>query len=151
LKPVKIEEAIKTRGFNNEGHKASVNLIYTYNWLQERVKEFLKDYDLTNQQFNVLRILRGSYPEPISTATIRDRMLDRMSDSSRIVNRLYQKGLLKRKSCKEDKRLVDIIISKEGLKILKKIDRNTGKLDKILNLNKKEAGLLNELLDKSRS
>jgi DNA-binding MarR family transcriptional regulator len=148
---VKIEEAIKTRGFNNEGHKASVNLIYTYNWLQERVKKFLKDYDLTNQQFNVLRILRGSYPEPISTATIRDRMLDKMSDSSRIVDRLYQKGLLMRKSCKEDKRLVDIIISEEGLKLLKKIDRNTSNLDKILNLNKKEAGLLNELLDKSRS
>ena len=147
---MKIEEAIQTKGFYNEWHKASVNLIYTYNWLQEQVKTFLKGYGLTYQQFNVLRILRGAHPTPISTATIRERMLDKMSDTSRIVDRLCQKDLVVRKPCKQDKRLVDVTISDRGLKILEKIDNNSTELDGFLKLSEKEAVQLNSLLDKSR-
>lgn len=147
---MKIEKEIQTKGFYNEWHKASVNLIYTYNWLQDQVKLFLKDYDLTYQQFNVLRILRGSHPTPISTATIRERMLDKMSDTSRIVDRLCQKDLVIRKTCAKDKRLVDVTISDAGLKVLEKIDQRSGELDGFLKINEKDAAKLNELLDRLR-
>lgn len=93
-----IEKDINQYHFTSEGQKAVINLIFTSNWISEHIKEILDEHDITPQQFNILRILRGSDPQPLSTLTIRERMLDKMSDTSRIVDRLVIKGLAAKKS-----------------------------------------------------
>jgi MarR family transcriptional regulator, 2-MHQ and catechol-resistance regulon repressor len=146
-----IDKDINQAKFRNEYQKASINLIYTFNWMTEKSKEFFAPEDITPQQFNILRILRGSYPQPLSTLQIRERMLDKMSDTSRIVDRLMVKGLVKKGTCKMDRRLVDITISDKGKKLLEKIDTRQDELDGILGkLSKKEASILSDLLDKIR-
>ncbi|MFN4314072.1 MAG: MarR family winged helix-turn-helix transcriptional regulator [Chitinophagaceae bacterium] len=146
-----IEQDIHQAKFRNEYQKAAINLIYTFNWLTEKSRNFFAAEDITQQQFNILRILRGSHPEPLSTLQIRDRMLDKMSDTSRIVDRLIAKGLVKKAICKSDRRLVDIMITDKGRKLLERIDLRQDEMDNLLgNLSRKEAGLLSELLDKIR-
>src|SRR5689334_12740808 len=145
-----IEKDISQRKFNTEYQKAMVNLIYTHNWIMERVKLFFEKADLTPQQFNILRILRGA-GEPLSTLQIRQRMLDKMSDTSRIVDRLIIKGLVKKNISKIDKRLVDVSITEKGKKLLAKLDGHQDEMDAILsNLSDSEAKTLNKLLDKIR-
>lgn len=145
-----INKDIQQDRFKSEHEKAMVNLIFTYNWTTEQIKQFLEQGQLTLQQFNILRILRGS-GIPISTLQIRDRMLDKMSDTSRIVDRLILKGFAKKLVCKKDKRLVDITISAKGLKVLRQIDKQEDKMHDILKaLSENEAQALNKLLDKIR-
>jgi DNA-binding MarR family transcriptional regulator len=145
-----IEKDINQLKFRNEYQKSIVNLIYTYNWLTEQIKVVLEESDLTMQQFNILRILRGSQA-PLSTLQIRERMLDKMSDTSRIVDRLIIKGWAKKMICKTDKRLVDVTITTKGQKLLAIIDKQEEKLDNIINtLTVADAKLLNKLLDKMR-
>jgi DNA-binding MarR family transcriptional regulator len=145
-----IDQDIQTK-FRNEYQKAAVNIIYTYNWMSERTKEIFASADITPQQFNILRILRGSLPNPLSTLQIRERMLDKMSDTSRIVDRLIAKGLVKKGICKTDRRLVDVIITDKGKKVLEKLDLRQDEMDNVIgNLSKKEALTLSELLDKLR-
>jgi DNA-binding MarR family transcriptional regulator len=147
-----IDQDIHQTKFRNEYQKAAINLIYTYGWLTEKTKELFSVEDITPQQFNILRILRGSHPQPLSTLQIRERMLDKMSDTSRIVDRLIGKGLVKKGLCKKDRRLVDITISDKGRKLLEKFDARQDELDGILgNLSKKEAVILSDLLDKIRN
>src|SRR5690349_4849744 len=147
-----IDQDIHQDKFRNEYQKAAINLIYTSGWLNERTKELFATEDITPQQFNILRILRGSHPQPLSTLQIRERMLDKMSDTSRIVDRLITKGLVKKGLCKKDRRLVDITISEKGRKLLEKFDEREHELDGILgNLSKKEAVILSDLLDKIRN
>lgn len=149
---MKIEEAINQKKFKNEFQKATVNLVYTHNWVNNKFKKFLKTFGITQQQFNVLRILRGQFPEPISTSTIRKRMLDKMSDASRIVDRLYKKGLVERQVCPTDKRLVDVIINEKGLGLLSEIDEHQEEMDFAKNgLTAEEALQLSDLLDKMRN
>ena len=148
---MKIEEAINQKKFKNPWHKATVNLLYTHNWIENNIKSLLKPYGITPQQFNVLRILRGQFPEPITTSVIRNRMLDKMSDASRIVDRLCKKGFAERNTCPSDKRLVDVLITEEGLKVLSAIDTHEDKLDLTRdNLTEEEAVLFSDLLDKMR-
>ncbi|MEL6131860.1 MAG: MarR family transcriptional regulator [Bacteroidota bacterium] len=129
-----------------------MNLIFTHNWLISKQKDLFKTFDITVQQYNVLRILRGQHPDPISTSDIRGRMLDRMSDVSRIVDRLVKKGLVSRKTCKSDKRLVDVLINDSGLELLKKIDQYDRDMDNMLGaLTADEAEQLSTLLDKLRN
>ena len=138
------------RQFRNEHHKAQVNLLFSSNWLMENIKKFLLAEDITPQQYNILRILRGS-GEPLSTLQIRERMLDKMSDTSRIVDRLLKKELVEKKTSKADKRLVDVTISSKGLEVLERLDNKNASLDGIMfNLSHDEAKLLNGLLDKLR-
>jgi DNA-binding MarR family transcriptional regulator len=145
-----IENDIQQQAFRNEHQKATVNLIFSANWLNEKIKSFLDPEDITQQQYNILRILRGS-KHPMSTLQIRERMLDKMSDTSRIVERLLKKGLVEKKVCPADKRLVDVIISKKGVAVLEKLDKKNDDLDKILHgLTAEEASSLNSLLDKMR-
>jgi len=147
-----IDKDINQVKFRNEYQKASINLIYTFGWMTGKSKAILATEDITSQQFNILRILRGSYPQPLSTLQIRERMLDKMSDSSRIVDRLIIKGLVKKGSCKEDRRLVDVMISEKGKKLLERLDARQDDMDNIIgNLSKKEAALLSDLLDKIRN
>ena len=148
---MRIEEAIhQTKPFRNARHKAIVNIIYTNNWVQEQIKAELKGYGITMQQYNVLRVLKGA-GEPISTSVIRERLLDKMADTSRMVDRLFQKGLVLRNACEYDKRLVDVSISREGEKLLASLKGINPGLDDILsNLTEEEADKLSGLLDKAR-
>ena len=145
-----IESDIKQDSFKSEYQKAIINLVFTYNWTTERLKKLFEESDLTLQQFNILRILRGSQM-PLSTLQIRERMLDKMSDTSRIVDRLIIKELAKKVICKKDKRLVDVTITGKGLKLLEKLDSQEDKMETIIKaLTESEAQTLNTLLDKIR-
>jgi DNA-binding MarR family transcriptional regulator len=146
-----IEKDISQSKFRNVYQKATINLIYTFNWMNERIKSMLDQYDITPQQFNILRILRGA-GKPISTLQIRQRMLDKMSDTSRIVDRLIKKGLVKKVVCEGDRRLVDVTISEGGLELLDRIDAHQDDMDSVFkNLDEDQAITLNNLLDKIRS
>jgi len=145
-----IEHDINQVHFRNEFQKAGINFIYTYNWLNEKMKQFFEKEDITPQQFNILRILRGA-GKPISTLQIRQRMLDKMSDTSRIVDRLIAKQLVEKNICPNDKRLVDVSITESGKKLLQKIDACNNDMDAIFdNLSEADAHILNTLLDKLR-
>ena len=145
-----LEEDISQPVFRNEYQKGIINIIYTYNWMNEKMKKLFDSEGVTAQQYNILRILRGA-AKPISTLQIRERMLDKMSDTSRIVDRLVLKGLAQKSTCKNDKRLVDVSISSKGKKLLEKIDKYENDMDAILsNLTDAEAKTLNKLLDKIR-
>ena len=147
-----IDKDIHQNKFRNERHKAMVNLLFTYGWTVERLKQFVSEEGITHQQFNILRILRGNHPMPLSTLTIRERMIDKMSDTSRIVDRLLSKGLVKKVICKKDRRLVDVSITDRGLKLLEKLDKKQDEMDGILsNISEKEALNLSKLLDKIRA
>jgi DNA-binding MarR family transcriptional regulator len=147
-----IEKDINQYHFTSEGQKAIINLVYTSNWVTEHIKAVLDDQDITLQQFNILRILRGSDPQPLSTLTIRERMLDKMSDTSRIVDRLVIKGLAVKKVCTTDKRLVDVNITEDGKKMLEAIDSREAAMTSITkNLSDAELKQLNTLLDNLRS
>ncbi len=149
---MKIEEAIRQEKFVHQWQKVLINILYTNNWMVSQIKSSLKSFNITMQQYNVLRILRGQHPKPITTSIIRERMLDKMSDASRIVDRLHKKGLVIRSICPKDKRLVDVLISDKGLQLLETILQNTNQLDEITtNLTEDEATTLNELLDKIRT
>jgi DNA-binding MarR family transcriptional regulator len=146
-----IEREINQSKFRNEYQKSIINLIYTYNWMNEQMKSVFDRYEITSQQFNILRILRGA-GEPLSTLQIRQRMLDKMSDTSRIVDRLIKKELVKKTICKSDRRLVDVIISEKGKKLLERLDTCNEDLDAIFeNLSVSDAKKLNQLLDKIRN
>lgn len=145
-----IQEDINQSKFRNEYQKAGINIIYTFNWMTEQMKNLFEIHGLTSQQFNILRILRGA-GQPLSTLQIRQRMLDKMSDTSRIVDRLIIKGLVKKVTSKTDKRLVDVSITDKGKKLLAKLDDHQDEMDKTLgNLSEAEAKTLNKLLDKIR-
>ena len=145
-----IEKDIQQTNFRNEFQKMSINIIYTANWLNEKMGQILATEDITQQQYNILRILRGSEC-PLSTLKIRERMLDKMSDTSRIVDRLIVKGLVEKTACIKDKRLVDITVTKKGLQLLEKLDALNEQIDSILNgVSEKEAHTINQILDKLR-
>ena len=147
-----IEEDIQQNKFRNPHQKAAINLLYTYSWMRDRTKAIFDAEDITPQQFNILRILRGSFPQPLSTLQIRERMLEKMSDTSRIVDRLITKGLVKKLTCKNDRRLVDVIITDKGKKMLERLDARQDEIDAVLgNLSENDANILSNLLDKIRS
>ena len=146
-----LEEDIQQQNFRNDYQKATINLLYTHSWLEHKLSAFFKQYDLTLQQYNVLRILKGQYPIPISTSDLRERMLDRMSDASRIVERLYKKNLVIRKVCQNDKRKLDIVLSVKGMEIIDRLEEVVDQLDGFLSgLRPEEVQQLNTLLDKLR-
>jgi len=146
-----LENEINQRKFYSEYQKARINIIYTSNWLFEKVNAIFDESDITPQQFNILRILRGE-SKALSTMQIRQRMLDKMSDTSRIVDRLVRKGLVKKTPNAEDRRLVDVVITNKGRKLLEKIDPFEQDIDKCMNnLSEEETKTLNHLLDKLRN
>ena len=147
-----IEKDIHQEKFTSAKQKAMLNVMFTYGWVVERIRDFLATEDITHQQYNILRILRGSHPQPLSTLQIRERMLDKMSDTSRIVDRLIVKGLVKKGTCEKDKRLVDVTITDKGQKLLKKLDAHSDHIEGIMaNLSEKDAEMLSSLLDRLRT
>lgn len=146
-----IDKDIQQSKFRNAHQKAAINLIYTLGWMRDRTKLIFDTEEITAQQFNILRILRGSFPNPLSTLQIRERMLEKMSDTSRIVDRLIAKGLVKKITCKKDRRLVDVIITDKGKKMLERLDTRQDDIDGVLgNLSENDANILSNLLDKIR-
>lgn len=148
---MRIEDQIKQSAFPNEWHKLWVNLLHTSSWLRGEVAQFLKPFGITQQQFNILRVLRGQHPQALSTQQLRERLIDRMSDTSRLVDRLQQKGLVCKEECSKDKRLVDVTITEKGLNLLCQIDDKMPDLDEVMqSLSPKEAEILNKLLNRLR-
>jgi DNA-binding MarR family transcriptional regulator len=146
-----IQDEIKSK-FKNEYLKARVNIHYTHNYLNGQLIDILKPFKISPTQFNVLRILRGQYPNTSSIGLIKERMLDKNSDISRVIDRMFAKKLVKRSECKLDRRQKDIQISKLGLEFLSKIDEQEKELDnKMHHLTKEEVTQLNNLLDKIRN
>jgi len=150
---MKIENAIKQKKFNSEFEKLVVNIIYTSRWLEYEEGKLFKKYGVTLPQYNLLRILRGQYPQAASVNLLIDRMLDKSSNASRIVETLRKKGLVDRKTCKSDRRKVDVIINKKGLEVLEAADAEMADLHKNHKkaLTNEEAETLNALLDKLRT
>jgi DNA-binding MarR family transcriptional regulator len=145
-----IENDIQQASFRNEYQKMGINLLYTANWLNEQIGRFLVQEEITQQQYNILRILRGS-EVPLSTLQIRERMLDKMSDTSRIVDRLIVKELVQKSACKFDKRLVDVTLTIKGLNLVSKLDKYNDQIDAILKgVSESEAKTINQILDKLR-
>ena len=148
---MQLQKETNTSRFESVHQQAIVNILFTYNWCTDKLKQTIQPYDITTQQFNILRILRGQHPNPSTINLLKARMLDKMCDASRIVDRLVQKGLVFKESNTNDKRAVDILISNKGLKLLKKMDAEIDIAGIIsLNLSKEEAKHLNFLLDKLR-
>ncbi len=149
---MKLENEIQqVKPFRNNYHKAAVNLIFTGKWMIQFHSDAFKKYDLTFQQYNILRILRGRNLKASTIKLIRERMLDRMSDASRIVELMRKKKLVERNICGEDRRKMDVIIMQKGLELLEKIEKENERMDKHLSaLNEEEIVLLNDLLDKVR-
>ena len=148
---MKIEEEIKQNKFSSEYHKLLINILYTGNWLYHKNKKFLKGYGVSPEQYNVLRILRGQHPKPSTVNLLNERMLDKMSNVSRLVEKLRVKGLVIRKECPEDRRQVDVIITKKGLSLLQEIDQYSHEMEEPLKkIESEEAKSLNNLLDRLR-
>ncbi|WP_424964181.1 MarR family winged helix-turn-helix transcriptional regulator [Ekhidna sp.] len=147
-----IAEDIKQETFKSEYAKAIINIIFSSAWLQQQHLQLFKSNGLTTPQYNILRILRGQHPKPATVNLLIERMLDKSSNASRIVDKLEQKGLVKRSQCKNDRRAVDVYITDVGLRLLKEMDVRMDEWENTNNkLSEKEADTLNTLLDKLRS
>lgn len=148
---MELEKEIQSSKFEDNYHKAVVNISYTYSWLSTILRERLEKHQITHQQFNILRILRGQFPNPATVNLLKERMVDKMCDASRIVDRLVQKELVTRCTNSKDRRAVDIRISEKGLNILSQIDCQL-KIGDLLsqNITEEEAQILCTLLDKLR-
>jgi DNA-binding MarR family transcriptional regulator len=149
--PMRIDKEIKQATFRNNQNKAMVNIMFTHAWMVDHIKSFVKSENITPQQYNILRILRGA-GEPLSTLQLRERMLDKMSDTSRIVERMVSKNLVQKAVSEKDKRMVDVIITPQGSELLENLDRRNEELDAVVNhLSDEELETLNNLLDKLRN
>jgi DNA-binding MarR family transcriptional regulator len=147
----KIEDEIQSTKFKSEYHKAILNILYTSHWIAGQQSGVFKKYNVSPQQYNVLRILRGRHPQPCTLLTIRERMIDKMSDVSRIVERLRLAGFIDRTSCQDDRRAVDVIITQKGLDLLASMQDEVDSMERFLhNISIEEAEQLNNLLDKLR-
>lgn len=149
---MKIEEAIQQKKFRDEFHKVHINVLFTASWLHQQSLQALKPFNISWQQYNILRILRGMHPEPASVKLLTERMIDKMSNASRLVEKLKQKGLVERRSCKFDRRQVDVVITETGLELLEQASKAMDQqMDATKgNLSEDQAAQLNELLDAMR-
>lgn len=147
----RIEDAIKQKEFKDPYNKLVVNILYTNSYLVTSQNGLFKPYGISPEQYNVLRILKGQEGEPITVSSIQDRMINKMSNASRLVEKLKTKGLIKRTECSKDRRQVDIVITDNGLELLKNLKAQVELDNKTsINLNTDEIEQLNSLLDKLR-
>ena len=148
---MKIEEEINQKKFKDEYHKLAVNLQFTANWLSAKHSKALRHFGVSSQQYNVLRILKGQYPNPSSLILIRERMLDKESNASRLIDKLVDAELTKRIQCPNDRRQVEITITKKGLALLNEMNPKVEEISNSMkSLNQQDAETLNLLLDKLR-
>ena len=149
---MKLEEAIKSNKFRNEVHKAGLNILYTAWWLKTMMSKELKEYGLTHEQYNVLRILKGKHPEQICVKEIACRMIEKSSNVPRIIDRLETKKLVKRASSDSDKRETVIVLTSAGINILQHSTERINKLmDKTIVIDEKKAAVLNNILEEIRA
>lgn len=149
---MKLEQAIKSTKFKNEVHKAGLNILYTAWWLKTVMSRELKEYGITHEQYNVLRILKGKYPDQMCVRDIACRMIEKNSNVPRIIDRLELKKLVKRATSEIDKRETVISLTKEGIAILETTTVTLNDLmDQTVTVNCHEAEMLNQLLEKVRS
>lgn len=148
---MKIEEAIKQKEFKDPYNKAVVNLLYTHSYIVSLQSSLFKDFGLSPEQYNVLRILRGQKGNAITVSSIQERMLNRMSNASRLVEKLKRKDLVIRRECESDRRQVDVLITEKGLLVLNQIEHlSDGHNRTLIQLDETEVNQLNDLLDKLR-
>lgn len=147
---MRLEDEIKTRQFRNQRQKLLLNIIYTEGWMMSRQLTVLQRYDITSQQYNILRILRGQFPHPCNVALLKDRMLDKQSDVSRLVDRLVKKGLIERTVSPQDRRNLDILISEKGLELLAQMQPEVDESTDKLGISEEDARIINDLLDAMR-
>ena len=147
-----LEEVIKTKPIKDPHSRAYLNIMYTGTWMVGRINQVLKPFDLTEPQYNVLRILRGQNGDAMPLYEIQDRMIQKMSNVSRLIDKLLDKGLVVRKECRDNRRKVDIMITRKGLDMLDEVDPDLTKLFDAMakNLKKDDARLLSEMLDELR-
>jgi len=149
---VRLEDEIQQKKFKSERQKAVINLLYTSGFLVNMFSNKAKSFGITRQQYNVLRILKGQRPNAASVNLIKERMLDKMSDASRIVERLRIKGLVLRVASVKDKRSVDIAITEKGLKLLDVMEHDVESIESIFHeFTSRELEQFNFLLDKCRT
>ena len=148
---MRLEDEIKQKQFGSERQKLLVNLIFTGNWIKDINGQLLKPFGLTTQQYNILRILRGQHPKPASVNLLIDRMMDKMSNASRLVEKLRLKGFVERRECEADRRQADVVVTQEGLDLLKRIDVAMVAFEKRFeHISEEESRQVNQLLDKLR-
>ncbi len=148
---MRLEDEIQHKQFQSEHHKLLVNLIYSGNWVKSLHAEVLKPYGLTMQQYNVLRILRGQYPKPASVNLLIERMLDKMSNASRLVEKLRLKGLVERRENDSDRRQADVIITEKGLELLTELSKPIEQFEfRSTAVSEAEAKKVNDILDRLR-
>lgn len=149
---MEIEKEIKQSKFENLLQKAIINLFYTSNFIRDRILNILKDYDIQQQHYNVLRIMKGQYPNSISPGYIKEVMIDKGVDLTRLLDKLEKKGLIKRQLCLKNRRKIDINLTKEGIDLLNELKPKFNYLYEQLskNINENEAELLSNLMDKLR-
>ncbi len=147
-----IEEAIQQPAFKSATHRAQVNILYTAAWINQQTGQALKPFGLSLQQFNILRILRGRAGKPATVKLLTERMLDKMSNASRLVDKLKEKGLVERQECAADRRRVDILITAAGLELIEAASEavESTKTFAFRHLSEEEASILSNLLDKLR-
>lgn len=149
---MKIEEEIKQgKGFRNEFQKASINILFTSHWMNTINAKHFKPYQISPQQFNILRILKGQYPKAVSASVLTERMIDKNSNTSRLVDKLLKKELVVRIENKQDRRRVEILITEQGLRVVDEISEKLLKNDLLeKKLTEEEAKELSRILDKIR-
>ena len=149
---MKLEEEIKQEKFKSEHHKLMINLLFTSSWLQRMQLSVMRPYDLTPPQYNILRILRGSKSEMVNLGEITSRMIDRSSNTSRLIDKLVTKKWVSRKTCPNDRRQSEICITKEGLKVLEQLDKPIDNITEQFHfLSVKETKEVNQFLDQLRN
>lgn len=148
---MKLEDAIQQKAFKDPYNKAVVNILFTHSYLVTRQNRLFKPHEISPEQYNVLRILRGQHPKPTTVSSIQDRMLNKMSNASRLVEKLKQKGLVERKECPSDRRQVDVNITSSGLELLRLLEDEINQFNhEVIGLDQEEVEQLNLLLDKLR-
>ncbi len=147
-----LEQEIQQTTFTSPAHRTQLNILYTAGWINQQTMQALRPFGLSIQQFNILRILRGRKGEPATVKLLTERMLDKMSNASRLVDKLKEKGYVKRQECETDRRRVDIIITEKGLDIVgqasEAMERDV--IHRFSHLEPEEFDRLSELLDRLR-
>jgi DNA-binding MarR family transcriptional regulator len=148
---MKIEDEIKQVQFIDNRHKMVVNIMFTARFIEGKLERLFKKYGITSQQYNVLRILKGQFPEPICAGDVLSRMLDRSSNITRLMEKLLSKNLVTRKVKDDNRRMHEIVITQEGIELLDKIFPEFNQImSEHIDISEQNAGLVSDLLDQFR-
>ncbi|SHH41441.1 MarR family winged helix-turn-helix transcriptional regulator [Flavobacterium defluvii] len=148
-----IEEVIKSTVKMDNAKKVILNIMYTQNVIQDHFSEIMKPYDLSGEQYNVLRILRGQKGKPANMCVIQERMLAKTSNTTRLVDKLLLKEFVTRNVCPGNRRKIEVLITQKGLDVLKELDPKVDEHERMFadNISQEELELLNKLLEKYRT